>query len=163
MGVWTALEQVNENNGCLFVLPGTHKGPVYPHVDSSVSSWIFLLLDESTYCYFQKIKNAIFHEVQGFEGAEKVNLIMERGDTVFFHPTILHGAGPNLSKVNNYSTIKKLLHVFKLFDAEKNINLCITEHIQCFFCSYLHSSTWILNYCTMYFLFSLLWISIYIS
>lgn len=28
---WTAMEPVHERNGCLFVIPGTHKGYLYPH------------------------------------------------------------------------------------------------------------------------------------
>lgn len=29
----------------------------------------------------------------------KVNVVMDKGDTVFFHPLLLHGSGPNNSKV----------------------------------------------------------------
>ncbi|XP_025301283.2 phytanoyl-CoA dioxygenase, peroxisomal-like isoform X2 [Canis lupus baileyi] len=28
---WTAMEHIDRNNGCLCVLPGTHKGPLKPH------------------------------------------------------------------------------------------------------------------------------------
>ncbi|XP_037067959.1 phytanoyl-CoA dioxygenase, peroxisomal-like [Pollicipes pollicipes] len=28
---WTAMEHVHKQNGCLFVLPGSHKGELYPH------------------------------------------------------------------------------------------------------------------------------------
>jgi len=28
---WTAIERVDENNGCLYVVPGSHKGPLYQH------------------------------------------------------------------------------------------------------------------------------------
>ncbi|OWK03198.1 PHYH [Cervus elaphus hippelaphus] len=28
---WTAMEHIDRNNGCLVVLPGTHKGPLKPH------------------------------------------------------------------------------------------------------------------------------------
>lgn len=42
---------------------------------------------------------AMYHGVQGFELVEKLYLPMDKGDTVFFHPILLHGSGPNLSKV----------------------------------------------------------------
>lgn len=28
---WTAMEKVNRDNGCLVVIPGTHKGPLLEH------------------------------------------------------------------------------------------------------------------------------------
>lgn len=28
---WTAIERVDEKNGCLYVVPGSHKGPLYQH------------------------------------------------------------------------------------------------------------------------------------
>ncbi|KAI4467303.1 phytanoyl-coa alpha-hydroxylase [Holotrichia oblita] len=31
VAAWTALETINEENGCLFVLPGTHTGKLYLH------------------------------------------------------------------------------------------------------------------------------------
>jgi hypothetical protein len=31
VAAWTAMERVNEDNGCLVVVPGTHKGELLPH------------------------------------------------------------------------------------------------------------------------------------
>ncbi|KAK9729163.1 Phytanoyl-CoA dioxygenase (PhyH) [Popillia japonica] len=75
-----ALETINEKNGCLFVLPGTHKGKLYHHD------------------YPQGVANKAFYGVQGFDDHPRVNLIMNKGDTVFFHPVILHGSGPNTTQ-----------------------------------------------------------------
>jgi len=77
---WTAMERVDEKNGCLFVVPGTHKGELYKHD------------------YPPNVKNKAYHGVFGFDHLPRVNLIMEKGDTVFFHPILLHGSGPNLTK-----------------------------------------------------------------
>ncbi len=41
---WTAMEKVNQQNGCLVVLPGTHKGVLKPHV---YPNW-----KVRTYCYY---------------------------------------------------------------------------------------------------------------
>ena len=50
---WTAMEHIDRNNGCLVVLPGTHKGPLQPH---DYPQWEVSLLDGwvliRTFCCF---------------------------------------------------------------------------------------------------------------
>ncbi|KAL1513036.1 hypothetical protein ABEB36_002518 [Hypothenemus hampei] len=77
---WTAIERVDENNGCLYVVPGSHKGPLYEHT------------------YPDGFKKNMYHGIKGFDQLKRVHVIMERGDTVFFHPLLLHGSGPNMTK-----------------------------------------------------------------
>ncbi|RZB40008.1 phytanoyl-CoA dioxygenase, peroxisomal-like, partial [Asbolus verrucosus] len=77
---WTAMERVDENNGCLYVVPGTHKGQLYHHT------------------YPDGYKNKLYHGIQGLDHLPKINVVMEKGDTVFFHPLLLHGSGPNRTK-----------------------------------------------------------------
>ncbi|XP_074037113.1 phytanoyl-CoA dioxygenase, peroxisomal isoform X2 [Leptinotarsa decemlineata] len=77
---WTAMERVDERNGCLYVIPGSHTGPLYKHD------------------YPEGSKNALYHGVQGMDHLPKVNVVMEKGDSVFFHPLLLHGSGPNFTK-----------------------------------------------------------------
>ncbi|KAF5293663.1 hypothetical protein FQA39_LY03148 [Lamprigera yunnana] len=77
---WTAMEHINERNGCLFVVPGSHKLALYKHG------------------YPPNVINFAFHGAIGCDNVETVNLEMEKGDTVFFHPLLLHGSGPNLTK-----------------------------------------------------------------
>lgn len=77
---WTAIERVDENNGCLYVVPGSHKGPLYQHT------------------YPDGFKKSLYHGVKGFEHMKRVLVIMDKGDTVFFHPHLLHGSGPNKTK-----------------------------------------------------------------
>lgn len=43
--------------------------------------------------------NKGFHGVVGYDQYEKKYLDMDPGDTIFFHPLLIHGSGPNLSKV----------------------------------------------------------------
>ncbi|KAH1015172.1 phytanoyl-CoA dioxygenase, peroxisomal [Dendroctonus ponderosae] len=74
---WTALERVDESNGCLYVISGSHKGPMYEHT------------------YPEGFRKPMYLGVQGFDHLKKTFVIMEKGDTVFFHPHILHGSGPN--------------------------------------------------------------------
>jgi len=81
---WTALERVTKENGCLVVLPGTHEGELIPHENPD-----FEFLNGG---YF----GARFEEDEKDDVMERrVHLEMEPGDTVFFHPVLLHGSGRN--------------------------------------------------------------------
>ncbi|MCS5618480.1 MAG: phytanoyl-CoA dioxygenase family protein [Myxococcota bacterium] len=82
VATWTALEPCNKENGCLVVVPGTHKGELFKHVNMN---WE--------------------HQNMGYFGADgvgahegRVHLEMDPGDTVFFHPLLLHGSGINKSQ-----------------------------------------------------------------
>ena len=37
--------------------------------------------------------NKMYHGVRGMDGERKIELHMEKGDTVFFHPLMVHGSG----------------------------------------------------------------------
>ncbi|KAK3919625.1 Phytanoyl-CoA dioxygenase, peroxisomal [Frankliniella fusca] len=82
VAAWTAMEEVTEENGCLFVLPGTHKGTLQRH----------------DYPNWEGGVNKAYHGVLGHDDFPKVMLPMRKGDTVFFHPLLIHGSGPNLTK-----------------------------------------------------------------
>ncbi|XP_057659407.1 phytanoyl-CoA dioxygenase, peroxisomal-like isoform X2 [Diorhabda carinulata] len=80
VGSWTAMQKVDESNGCLYVVPGSHKSPLYKHE------------------YPKGSNNALYHGITGKEHLPRKLVILEKGDTVFFHPLILHGSGPNMTK-----------------------------------------------------------------
>ena len=80
VAAWTAMEKIDDTNGCLVVNPGTHKGLLLQHDypnDGAV--------------------NGMYHGVRGKDDLERAPLHMEKGDTVFFHPLLIHGSGTNLS------------------------------------------------------------------
>jgi len=79
---WTAMERISPENGCLIVLPGSHKGVLHQH----------------DYPDWEKGVNKMYHGVRGYDDHPMVELSMEKGDTVFFHPILIHGSGPNLSQ-----------------------------------------------------------------
>merc|ERR1719427_86252 len=81
VAAWTAMEHIDDNNGCLVVQPGTHKG----------------CLEQHDYPEWEKGVNKMYHGVRGAENNPRVHLHMEKGDTVFFHPLIIHGSGTNTS------------------------------------------------------------------
>jgi phytanoyl-CoA hydroxylase len=76
---WTALQPCTRDNGCLVVVPGTHKGELLRH-ENPDWEWINL---------------AYFGAAGVGKHAERLHLEMEPGDTVFFHPILLHGSGQN--------------------------------------------------------------------
>ncbi|XP_048740553.2 phytanoyl-CoA dioxygenase, peroxisomal-like [Ostrea edulis] len=80
---WTAMEKVNRENGCLVVLPGSHKGELLQH----------------EYPEWEGGVNKLYHGIRDFDpNAPRVHLPMETGDTVFFHPLLIHGSGMNKTK-----------------------------------------------------------------
>ncbi|XP_063958296.1 phytanoyl-CoA dioxygenase, peroxisomal-like [Lytechinus pictus] len=82
---WTAMEKVHRQNGCLVVVPGSHKGQLMSH----------------DYPKWEGGVNKMYHGILDFdESAPRVHLEMEKGDTVFFHPLLLHGSGAN--KTNGF-------------------------------------------------------------
>ncbi|KAJ3327635.1 hypothetical protein HDU93_001855 [Gonapodya sp. JEL0774] len=88
VGAWTALAHVNTQNGCIVVVPGSHKRGMLDH---TVPQWM---------------QNAGFHgvsevaDVQNLNdiGKSRLNLIAAElgpGDTLFFSPYLIHGSGVN--------------------------------------------------------------------
>jgi phytanoyl-CoA hydroxylase len=77
---WTAISRCSRENGCLAVIPGSHKGELLRH---GKPDWE--------------------HVNFGFDAAETSDLDrrehveMEPGDTLLFHPLLLHGSGKNRS------------------------------------------------------------------
>uniref|UniRef100_S4RVT9 Phytanoyl-CoA dioxygenase, peroxisomal n=1 Tax=Petromyzon marinus TaxID=7757 RepID=S4RVT9_PETMA len=77
---WTAMQTINRQNGCLVVLPGTHKGELKQH----------------DYPEWEGGVNKMYHGVRDYDPTmPRVHLDMEEGDTVFFHPLLIHGSGMN--------------------------------------------------------------------
>ncbi|KAM8908533.1 phytanoyl-CoA dioxygenase, peroxisomal [Spinachia spinachia] len=80
---WTAMERVDRKNGCLVVLPETHTSTLREH----------------DYPEWEGGVNKMYHGVRGYDPTlPGVHLEMEKGDTVFFHPLLIHGSGMNQTK-----------------------------------------------------------------
>jgi phytanoyl-CoA hydroxylase len=93
---WTCMEErISRENGGLVVIPGSHKPPTtpgilphgYPEWDRVNKMYYGIIMDEQM--------------VQLFE-SKRVYLEMEKGDTVFFHPLLIHGSGANRSTKLHY-------------------------------------------------------------
>lgn len=77
---WTAMQNINRQNGCLVVLPGTHTGELLEH----------------DYPKWEGGVNKLYHGILEYSPDHaRVHLEMGAGDTVFFHPLLIHGSGIN--------------------------------------------------------------------
>jgi len=79
---WTALEPVNRDNGCLVAVPGSHLADLRRH---GRPSWEYV-----NKAYLGAVGDDVGELI-----AQRVHLEMDPGDTVFFHPLLLHGSGRN--------------------------------------------------------------------
>ncbi len=80
VGTWTAIDRTTRENGCLAVIPGSHRGGLYEHGEPN---WEHL--------------NFGFFAARGVDAEARVHVEMAPGDTLLFHPLLLHGSGHNAS------------------------------------------------------------------
>ena len=79
MAAWMALDRIDEENGCMHVVPGSHRWPLLCHADADTTQ------------SFTK------NTVPIPEGTATVPAIMEPGDVLFFNGYLVHGSYPNVS------------------------------------------------------------------
>ncbi len=80
VGVWTAMLPATREHGCLAVIPGSHKGDLLPHENPD---WDFV--------------NFGFYGIDEVDVDARVHVEMAPGDTLLFHPLLIHGSGRNRS------------------------------------------------------------------
>lgn len=78
VGLWLAISEATLENGCLLVLPGSHKGPIRPHV-----------IDK------RPGANQGYLEIEGVEEKAAVPVLMQPGDLLVFHSYLLHKSVDN--------------------------------------------------------------------
>lgn len=81
IGVWLALTQATPENGCLWVLPGSHREPIHTHVPD--------LRPEANRGYVEIVD-------QNFDAQQPV--LMEPGDVLFFHSFLMHKSKDNTAQ-----------------------------------------------------------------
>lgn len=79
---WVALTDVDMTNGCMQMVPGTHKASLVEHVDT----------------YGEDNLLTRGQTVPNIDEADTVPVIMKAGQLSLHHPRIVHGSGPNLSQ-----------------------------------------------------------------
>jgi phytanoyl-CoA hydroxylase len=80
VGVWTAISPATRESGCLAVLPGSHKGELMNHAEPD---WEYV--------------NHAFFGIEGVDREARQHVEMRSGDTLLFHPLLVHGSGQNRS------------------------------------------------------------------
>ncbi len=94
IGAWMAIDRADEDNGCLWVAPGSHVEPIYPpetrqpqyaHADERHIEGLFPAKDASN---MDDEVNKL-SEVAAKYG-EKVSVVLNPGDVLFFHSHLLH-------------------------------------------------------------------------
>ena len=79
MAAWLALDDCDEENGCLQVVPGTQNLPMLCTIKADTSqSFTDVTVDLPT-------------------GLEPIPVIMKKGDVLFFNGSLIHGSFPNVS------------------------------------------------------------------
>lgn len=80
VAAWVALDACDEENGCMWMVPGSHRLPLLctERADTRVS--------------FTDVTVPVPPHL------ERRAIVMEPGDAVFFHGSTIHGSGPNVSE-----------------------------------------------------------------
>jgi len=117
IAAWYALEDIHEDAGCFFVLPGSHKGKVLERGSAANFS------DHDT---FVKAINDLINEGK----YEYRSFPLSKGDVLFWHPYTIHGAynnrDPRFSRksltAHYYPGDLKPLYSSKLPTVRKTVN-----------------------------------------
>jgi hypothetical protein len=110
LGVWIALEDVDESNGALHYIPGSHKLPYFLNSDYDNDGSTFKIGKKSYKAYEEFLEGKV-KEL----GLKKEVFRAKKGDLLIWHANILHGGEPHLDK----SKTRKSL-VYHYFD-EKSV------------------------------------------
>lgn len=80
VGVWVALSRATLENGCLWVLPGSHKEPIHRHVPDR-----------------RPEANKGYLEIVDHDFGARIPVPMETGDVLFFHSFLMHMSTDNVT------------------------------------------------------------------
>jgi ectoine hydroxylase-related dioxygenase (phytanoyl-CoA dioxygenase family) len=84
IAAWTAIDDATDENGCLWVVPGSHRGNILcPKKEAAARNW----------------NNYGDSHINPFPREPKpVPVPVPRGSTMFFGGNLIHGSGPNRSQ-----------------------------------------------------------------
>ncbi|QIY90122.1 phytanoyl-CoA dioxygenase family protein [Chryseobacterium gallinarum] len=104
LGAWIALEDVDETNGALHYIPGSHKLPYFLNSDYDNEGTAFKIGKKSYKAYEEFLENKV-KEL----GLKKEVFRAQKGDLLIWHANILHGGEPHTDK---NKTRKSLVYHF---------------------------------------------------
>lgn len=79
VAAWLAVDDCDEENGCMEIVPGSHKLPLLCGIEADTT------------------KSFTHQTVPVPPGYAAVPALMKAGDVLFFHGNLIHGSGPNTS------------------------------------------------------------------
>jgi ectoine hydroxylase-related dioxygenase (phytanoyl-CoA dioxygenase family) len=88
ISIWMPLQPVNELNGCMEFIPGSHKGEILPHRTPGNDPSVHAIE-----CY------------EGFDPADGVACPLPAGGCTIHFGRTIHGAGPNRSDAPRYAYV----------------------------------------------------------
>jgi phytanoyl-CoA hydroxylase len=106
LGVWIALEDIEEDNGPLHYYPGSHKLPYYLNSDYDNEGNGILLGNKSYADYENMIK-----EKTKQQRLEKVSFLAKKGDLLIWHANLFHGGDRHFNKQKTRKSM--VFHYFK--------------------------------------------------
>ena len=108
--IYIALDKQTVENGCLRILPGSHKYGVLPHQD----------MVNQNYSHKRKISSVLMTKLYKECGIKNVEL--SPGDALFFNHRLVHGSPSNASPLERRSIVmqvrKKFIRDTEIFDRE---------------------------------------------
>lgn len=93
LGVWIALEDIDEDNGPLHYYPGSHKLPYYLNADYENEGSYFLLGGKNYTEYEKMLEQKIIEH-----GIEKKIFRAKKGDLLIWHANLLHGGEQHINR-----------------------------------------------------------------
>lgn len=83
IAAWTPIDEATLENGCLWIVPGSHRDAIYCPEETSTSTW----------------NNYGDSHIKPFpRKATPIPVPVKRGQTLFFGGNLIHGSGPNRTK-----------------------------------------------------------------
>lgn len=98
VSVWIPLDDATPENGCMSVLPGNHREGALPHV---------------------KTEEDFVIDPDHYDADEFVDVPMDAGSALFFHPMLPHYTSPNTSDRWRRAVVLVYLHSRTRFDADE--------------------------------------------
>lgn len=90
IGAWYALENINEEAGCFFVLPGSHQGKIIDREKITTKKTGI----EGYFSDYEQMRKKIMNLIQENKYEYKI-FPLNKGDVLFWHPNTIHGAYKN--------------------------------------------------------------------
>lgn len=106
LGVWLALDDIDESNGPLHYYPGSHLLPYYLNSDYDNEGNYFMIGKKTYKAYEAMIAKKIVQQ-----GLKKEIFKAKKGDLLIWHANLFHGGEPHLDKTKTRKSV--VFHFFK--------------------------------------------------